>query len=202
LATTSRVQLLSLRAGDAQASNPNPSLVPDANGDPIPGLVFKKFAAPVEGAAARTAFEAVVDGETVSKANESGIWHTARDGNLKLVARAGDPALGGDFWEKFESLVLPDGLESGPIFTARVSSGQRTERGLWAVGSSEVLHLLLRTGLPIAVGGTERVVRSFIALEGASGPGGVARGYDDDQHVMAVVAFQDGTQALLSIAIP
>jgi hypothetical protein len=202
LAATDHIQVLSLRDGDRQPVPANPAQVPDASGAPISGVVFRKFAAPVDGPYPRTAFTAFLAGDGVSDENEMGIWHTGTDGILKLLARTGDPALGGGVWTKFESLVLPDGPESGPIFTARVGEARRTERGLWAVGSSGVLHLLLRTNLPIAIGETERIVRSFVALQAAPGSGGVARGYDDDRHVTALVAFRDGTQILLSMAIP
>ncbi|HEX5177422.1 MAG TPA: Ig-like domain-containing protein, partial [Chthoniobacteraceae bacterium] len=172
--------------------------VPGADGTPLPGLRFKKFFDPVAGADGRIAFIATVTGQGVRGTNRTGIWFTAGDGSVRLLARAGDLAPGGGRWASFESLSLPDGAESAPLFTGLLaidgSAGvSRTNRsGLWAADSTGTLHLLLRAGRPLTVNGAERTIKSFVALAPAPDSLGAAQGFDQEGNVTALVTFSDG----------
>jgi hypothetical protein len=182
-------------------------LVPGVDGNPLPGLKFKKFADPIAGANGSTAFSATVAGNGVPAANRSGLWFAAGDNVVKMLARAGDPAPGGGLWESFQSLVLPDGPKSGPLFTASLATGvdavtSLDNHGLWGVDSAGTLRLLLRTGQALLVNGADRTVQSFVALESTFGPVGASTGFDDAGRVMAIATFTDGSQALVQIALP
>ena len=65
-----------------------------------------------------------------------------------------------------------------------------------------ILQLLLRTGQTVAVDGANRRIKSFVALAPARGSLGAARGYDDQQHVTAVASLDDGTRAVIRVAVP
>jgi hypothetical protein len=126
-----------------------------------------------------------------------------------MLARAGEPAVGGGRWAAFQSLVLPNGAESGPIFTASLAVRgidavtRQSNQGLWGMDSDGVLQLLLRTGQTLMVEGSARTVKSFVALSPAFGTqAGAAAGFDDDGHVTAVATFTDGTQGMVEISIP
>jgi hypothetical protein len=117
-------------------------------------------------------------------------------------------APGGGRWQKFESLVFPDGPKSGPIFTARLlintadGVSLQNNRGLWAVDSGGELRLLLRTGEAMSIKGEERIIKGFNALLPQAASVGGAQGYDDDQHVAVLVTFTDRTEGIVRIAIP
>jgi hypothetical protein len=183
--------------------------VPGVDGAPLPGLIFKKFADPISGANGSTAFSATVAGPGVQAANRAGLWFAASDNIVRMLARAGELAPGGGRWAAFQSLVLPDGAQSGPIFTASLALKgadavtRQNNQGLWGVDSAGALQLLLRTGQAVMVNGSARTVKSFLALAPAFGThGGAATGFDDDGHVTALATFTDRSQALLDIAIP
>jgi hypothetical protein len=169
---------------------------------------YKSFRAPIAGPGKTAAFTASLEGPSVKASDQTGLWIAEGESTIRMLARTGDLAPGGGRWTEFESIVFPDGVESGPIFTAKLATSRRqnvtrqTRRGLWAVDSAGVLQLLLRTGDAIAVNGTARVVKSFVALTGASGSLGAARGYDNDQHVTVIASFADGAQATVNIAVP
>jgi hypothetical protein len=121
-----------------------------------------------------------------------------------MLARVGDVAPGGGQWSAFDSLVLPDGPNSGPIFTAsvKVPGKRRATRTLFGMDSEGQLHLLLGPGQSLTVNGGTREIASLRALEPARGSTGAARGFTDDGHVTALVTFTDQTKALVHIWIP
>jgi hypothetical protein len=183
--------------------------VPGVDGAPLPGLIFKKFADPISGANGSTAFSATVAGPGVHASNRAGLWFAAGDNIVRMLARSGELAPGGGRWAAFQSLVLPDGAQSGPMFTASLALKgadavtRQNNQGLWGVDSVGALQLLLRTGQAVMVNGSARTVKRFVALAPAFGThGGAATGFDDDGHVTALATFADGSQALLDIAIP
>ena len=130
---------------------------------------------------------------------------TARSASLPAKGRWLLAGVDGQFSSRSP---FPDGPESGPIFTARLTVSARdnvtakTDRGLWALDSGGTLQLLLRTGNGLSINGTTRVVKGFAALVAANGSLGAARGYDDDQHVTVLASFANGEQAIVNIAIP
>jgi len=179
-----------------------------ADGAVLPGLTFQRFADPVSGANGTAAFTATLSGRGVNKTNRSGLWAADADGALRMLARSGELAPGGGRWAGFESLVLPDGAPSGPLFTGRLvsSAGEGVnsgnDRGLWGVDSAGTLQLLLRSGDPLSVNGVERTIASFVALAPAAGSLGAAKGFDDNQSVMVIASFTDRTEALVSLTVP
>ncbi|MHA3775381.1 DUF7453 family protein [Verrucomicrobiota bacterium sgz303538] len=182
--------------------------VPATDGIPLTGLSFLKLSDPVTGAGERTAFTATLAGTGVKSSNRTGLWMRWADGIVRMLARAGDPAPGGGRWASFESLVFPDGAQSGPLFTAKLAVNAsegvtaKNNRALWGMDSAGALQLLLRTGQTLNVNGSTRTVKSFAALTAAAGSLGAANGFDDDQQVTALVTFTDNTQALIDIAVP
>jgi hypothetical protein len=197
-ATTSGLRQLA-RVGDLAAG---------ADGAEIAGVRYKKFGDPIAGPNGSTAFAAILEGEGVTASNRSGLWLGGSDGAVRELARTGALAPGGGTWTAFESLVFPDGPQSGPMFTARLAPSalenvtRQTRRGLWAVDSAGVLQLLLRAGDSVSLNGSTQMIKSFVALTGASGSLGAARGYDNDRHVTVVATFRNGEQAMLNIAVP
>lgn len=183
-------------------------LATGADGIEVAGVRYKKFGDPIAGPDGCTAFTAILEGAGVTSSNRSGLWLGESDGTVREFARTGGLAPGGGRWTVFESLVFPDGPQSGPIFTARLALSARenvtrqTRSGLWAVDSAGKLQLLLRTGDSVSVKGSTHVLKSFVALTGASGSLGAARGYDNDGHVTVVATFTDGEQAIVNIAVP
>jgi hypothetical protein len=182
--------------------------VPGPEATPLPGLRFKQFLDPISGANGQLAFIATIAGPGVRASNRSGIWFAGSDGVLRLLARAGDPAPGGGRWAAFESLALPDGNESAPLFTATLAIdggagiSRSNRRGLWAADSAGTLRLLLRAGQTYTVNGAPRVIKAFVALAPAPGSLGAAQGLDGSGNVTALVTFIDGTEAVLTIGLP
>ena len=160
---------------------------------------FGKFSDPVAGSEKRTAFLGTLVGSGVNDTNQTGIWYFDGSADLRLLARTGDPVQGGGTWLKFESLALPNGAQSGPIFTAKTSL---RDRGLWAVDSTGALTELIRTGKSLTVSGTARTVESFVALSPLPGANGVASGYTDNQQVSAIVTFVGGGEMLVNVVVP
>ena len=182
--------------------------VPGPDGTALPGLKFKKFLDPVAGVDGRIAFIGTIAGPGVGASNRTGIWFASADDGLKLIARAGGLAPGGGLWASFDSLALPDGPGSAPVFTGKLkvegSTGvtRSNRQGLWAVDSEGGLRLLLRAGQTYTVDGSARVVKTFVALAPSPDSLGAARGVDADGNVTALVTFTDGRQALLTMGVP
>jgi hypothetical protein len=182
--------------------------VPGQDGAPLAGLRFKQFLDPVAGAGGRIAFIGTVTGAGVRGSNRTGIWFAAADGSVRLLARTGDLAPGGGRWASFESLALPDGVESAPLFTGllAVDGGAGISRsnrqGLWAADSAGSLHLLLRAGHSMTVNGAARTIQNFVALAPARDSLGAAHGFDAEGNVTALVTFNDGTEAIVAIGLP
>jgi hypothetical protein len=174
-----------------------------SDGTPLLGANFKSFSDPVAGAERSAAFIGTLTGSGVTSSSKSGIWAADRAGVVRLLARTGELAPGGGAWSAFESLVLPDGPESGPLFVAKLTGVPKTSsRGLWGVDSTGTLRLLLRTGEFYPTSSGNRMLKSFVALVPSPGSAGAASGFDDDRHVTARAKFDDGTEAFLKIAIP
>lgn len=181
------------------------SSAPGIEISPGTSATFKAFTAPVSGADGRLAFLATVAGVKANVA--AGLWY-APDGEIPaLLARIGSDAPGGGKFASFTSLVLPDGPDSGPIFTGKLAVSKTdgitktNNLGLWAVDREGALQLVLRTGQEFEVNGTERTVKTFSALTPPKTNGSVF-GYDNAGHVTALVTFTDRTVALLEFALP
>jgi hypothetical protein len=175
-----------------------------------PGLggavAFKTFSDPVSGAHGRTAFAATLS--VVTATFSKGLWYSADGETLTEFARTGRPAPHGGKFAAFSSLALPDGAASGPIFTATLTAdtaagiSAANNFGVWAVNSSGVLKLVLRTGQKVVVNAVPLTIKSFTALTPAAGSIGAAHGYDNAGHVAVLATFTDKTVALLELTVP
>lgn len=175
-----------------------------------PGLggtvAFKTFSDPVSGAHGRTAFAATIS--VVTAPFSKGLWYSADGETLTELARTGRSAPHGGKFAAFSSLALPDGAASGPIFTATLTVDKAADisaannSGLWAVNSSGVLKLVLRTGQKVVVNAAPLTIKSFTALVPAPGSIGAAHGYDNAGHLAVLATFTDKTVALLEFTVP
>lgn len=170
------------------------------------GAKFQAFSDPVSGSDGRTAFAAQLAG--VPRAIASGLWYAADGATLALLARVGDAAPGGGVWASFQSLALPDGPRSGPIFTAKLATDHRAgisaanDLGLWVVDSDGILQRAFITGQTLELAGTARTVKSFTALLPGAGSIGATYGYDATGHIAVQATFTDRTSAVIEITIP
>jgi hypothetical protein len=113
-----------------------------------------------------------------------GLWYSADGETLTELARTGRPAPHGGKFAALSSLALPDGATSGPIFTATLTAdtaagiSAANNFGVWAVNSSGVLKLVLRTRQKVIVNAAPMTIKSFTALTPAPGSIGAAHGYE------------------------
>jgi hypothetical protein len=182
--------------------------VPNADGSPMAGVVFKTLADPVQGAGSAVAFQGTLAGFGLSTKTNAGIWHRAAGGSPKLIARTGDAAPGGGHWAAFKSMAFPHTPAGGPVFLGTLQTSaidgvsKNNNLGLWGIGSDGTLHLLLRTGQAAFVNNAPTTVKTFTALLPSPASAGTACGYDDDGNIAALVTFADTTQALILVSLP
>ncbi len=174
---------------------------PDQNGAVSAELIFREFRDPVINGEGAVAFIATVTSSN-GKNPRMGIWTTAGDGTLELVALQGEPAPGG-IWAGFRSLSLQRGHL---LFTALLKRGggvtAPNDFGAWSWTAQTGVTLEIREGVTQVVtpGGTKTV--KLLALfppvaqslgQGRShvtrAAGGVA--------MTARVTFTDRSQAIL-----
>ena len=141
------------------------------------------------------AFKGRMVGPGVMSLNDAGIWVKDAEG-LRLVAREGfeAPGTNGARFTVLESLVMPD--PGSVFFTAKLWDGTR---GLWAWRRQTGLARVLWEGQVIR--GTERLgrVASFQAISLVPGSPGHGRYDASQQTVDALVRFDDGRTAILTV---
>jgi hypothetical protein len=178
------------------------------------GLRFSSFDDPLMNDQFAIAFPASLD--NAPSGLNKGIWWRQPGGQLQLVAIAGGQPAGvanGAAWSGFQSVALPDGLASGPVFTAKLyvpawsepnpaAITRSNNTGIWGVDSTGALWLLARTGSTINVGGKNRVIKTLTALSAVSGSCGQSRSYNSSGEVIYRAAFTDGGQAVIKVALP
>jgi len=88
----------------------------------------------------------------VNTLNNKGLWYKLDAREPFLIARRGSaaPGVAGGIFSDFSSYALPEGTR-GPIFIATLKVGTggvtaATDRGLWAMDSLGVTHLIIRDG--------------------------------------------------------
>ena len=172
--------------------------------DGAPGTTFSSFTDPVFNDNSEVAFIAKLKATGLTSANNNGIWWGNTSG-LDLVARAGSTAVGvANAWASFTSLALPRDI--GPAFTAKLVLGGGIDKtnnfGLWAVDDTDTLHLLVRTGDMIAIGGPAKRVKTLTVLGNVGGTPTQGRAYSADSALIYRVTFDDGTQAILKVQFP
>lgn len=163
--------------------------------DPVCGTVF--------GGSVIHAFTATLKGAPASA--DTGIWSGLFSPNL--IAREGDepPGAAGTKWKAFTSLSVLN--ERGPMFLATLASGTikvkpADDTGLWATDTTGALRLILREGDEIAPG---KKLRSFDVLEAVAGSPGQRRAWthgDASARIIYRAFFTDGSNAIVSTAVP
>lgn len=185
-------------------------------GTGAPGIDFAAFANfldPVFNAQLVTAFTASVTGTGVTAKNGTGIWQTAFDDSLVLIARTGDepPGIPGAVWASFTSLALPDHANS--VFVAKVAAGPldaglpsgvtvNNNVGLWGIDSKGVLRLLVRSGDPLKVAGVPKTLSMFTILDAVPGSSGQGRSYNAASDLVYRATFTDHSQAIMRLHLP
>ncbi|HEX8296302.1 MAG TPA: HYR domain-containing protein [Chthoniobacteraceae bacterium] len=169
---------------------------------------FSGFFDPVRNDFGEVAFLSGLRGTAVSPRNKAALF-SGNAGNLALTARLGAPApdengqLTGAVWSKFVSYALPDGLGGKLIFVAETTGGDsepKNKVGLWAVDSTGLLRRLIRTGVPLTLGGSP--LATMTVLGAVPGSYGTARSYNATGSLALLAAFADKSQALVRVDIP
>lgn len=136
-------------------------------------------------------------------ASYNALWWKPVGAPLMLVAKQGTFASLPEVirWQSFQSLALPGG-NTGPVFTAKVrhqAGGNRRDLlGLYAVDSRGTLHELLRSETQIE----GKTVKSFDTLKVSIGSAGVARCFNSQHTIVALITFSDRSTAITKFTLP
>lgn len=180
----------------------------------VPGAEFASFNDPIAAAEfdgpPYVAFEAGLRGGTVNKTNDRGLWVYPRDGIAApyLLARTGSeaPGTGGAVFDKFDSMASLSDMLRGVAFTASLRGNgvnKGNNYGLWAHDNGGQPVLIFRTGQKVPAANVVRTVKSFTVMKGVPVSAGQDRTSSFGWGTIALRAeFTDGTQALLSVALP
>lgn len=165
----------------------------------ISGATFSVFKDPVLNKHGNVAFLATVAG--VPKNADTGIWFKGLNG-LELIAREGMAAadVAGGTFASFLSLALPD--TGRVVFTATLTKGRggvtpKNDVGVWMVGESGELHLLVREGDTVSVNGVDRVVKTVAIFGPVNGSPGQRRGFNSAGEVLLRLGFTDAAGAIV-----
>lgn len=160
-----------------------------------PLAFIKQLGDPVAGDVGSFAYLAQVGNK--GPTSQALIWRVGFD-RLGIV-RQGSllPGSQTERFGKIKSVVVPRGINRGPVFTAMTSRGL----SLWMLRDTGEPELVVGPGMPLNIDGTERTVSSIRALEGAKGAGIAARGYDNFGRVDALIKFTDGTESLVQFSL-
>jgi hypothetical protein len=156
-------------------------------------------------------FSATLRGGVAAGSNLGGLWQTdglsAPEPVARLGARATDASgneLPNTTWSSIVSFALPDGANAGAIFRATLAGTGAplgTNAGLWAVDSTGLIRLLLRTGQTITHPNGDKKVSAFTVLNALPGSFGARRSYNAHGSVAVQVTFIGGAQAILRLDI-
>lgn len=116
-------------------------------GDQAPGLpdgvVFSGFDPPVLNDAGQVAFRGFIAGEGIDSFNDIGVWAQDRDGDLRLIARAGDVL------ETSPGQFLKIGAPSfAASFTGQTGASSFNDRGQLAICAGGIGFISNRVALP------------------------------------------------------
>jgi hypothetical protein len=147
----------------------------------------------------------------VTRADDTGIWWQPDGEAALLVVREGEEPSGvpGAKWKSFDSLALP-GTGHGPLFLASLVTGfgrhpgpggvtNDTDKGLWALDSTDTLQLLVRNGVTQIDGQT---VKRFTALQAVKGSPGVTRSFNAGGTVVWRANFTHDGIGIIKTAVP
>ena len=147
--------------------------------------------------------------------SDFGIWTSANDGTLKLLAREGDPAPGVNngssdgVFARFiahQAAPLGDSLRANVFLAAlrpRAGGVNRLNRiGLWAADQDGNVELLVRTGDLIQVGEAEEPIRLISVMRVTPGTRGSGRATSETGKVVCLAGLPRGKQAVIVIQMP
>jgi hypothetical protein len=184
-------------------------------GDAAPGFtggVFSKLRDPVTASFGRVSFTARVAGGGVTLANDDGIWVASDCGCEKeLIAQEGTQppgVLAGATWRTFLELALPESPFFGPIFVAQMAVPKGNEpnpagitkandTGFWITDATFVVHLALREGQQLQVGGVTKTVRGFKPITVVPGSPAQTRSHSSSNILVYQVVFTDMSTAIV-----
>lgn len=179
----------------------------------VPGSPkFASFSDPVTNARGAILFMGTLRAGTGVGANLGALWQTDGASPPEVVARIGAPAVdkNGDAiadttWSAFSSFALPDGPGAGALFVAQLAGKAvkpQEKLGLWAVDSTGLTRLLLRTGGKVTLPSGEKTITAFTILNALPGSFGARRSYNSSGSVAVQVTFTNLSQAILRLDVP
>jgi cyclophilin family peptidyl-prolyl cis-trans isomerase len=173
---------------------------------------FATFTDPAMNDQGALLFSATLRGGVAAGSNLGGLWQTDGINAPEPVARLGARATDADgnelpntTWSSFVSFALPDGANAGPIFRATLAgtgATTATNAGLWAVDSTGLVRLLLRTGQTVTLPTGDKKISAFTVLNALPGSFGARRSYNANGSLAVQVTFIGGAQAILRLDIP
>ncbi len=183
-----------------------------------PGCVFSSFGNPLINSSGNVAFTAKLKGNGVSTANNQSLYLATWDPETQtytpeLITRTGlaAPGVDGGIFASFSSLALPDAL-SAPhriFLSANLVKDPlngivaANAAGVWGCDEAGQLHLLIRAGQSVDVGGgVTKTIKSFTVLKAVVGSYGVSRSFNDNGDLVYNATFTDATQAILTTQSP
>ena len=147
-------------------------------------------------------------GGAITSSNSDGIWarSPATSNGLTLIAREGAQAPqtpAGAVFSTFDAAIVSGGGREA--FTANLLAGKggvttANDRGLWMRSSAGQFELVLREGASIPVSATDIRTVANITLDKSSESG--AAGFSDANSIKILVAFTNGSSAIMSYAAP
>jgi autotransporter-associated beta strand protein len=184
------------------------------NGDkPLPNdtATLQEFSAVTMDSAGRVAFLAKLKSASAARSDDTAIF-TVDESGPKLIAREGSAPPGvaaGARWEKFPSVALPD-APCGPIFSGRLLvplPGQpnpanitfRNRTGVWAVDSTGVVRLIVRTGDALV---PTKQIKAFTLLSWVDGSPSQSRFFNTEGEIIYRATLSDGSQTIVKATLP
>jgi len=177
-------------------------------GDAAPGTdgVFSAIGTIVRRSDGDALVQATIKGGTTIGSTNTGLWWR-KGGVLTLLAREGFAApVDGGLWQSFQSIALPDGAVSAPIFTGTLRPKEtidpRNNLGLWAANLAGELQLVLRTGDTFQIDAQTKTLRSFTVLSIVPGSPAQTRSFNSNRELIYRALFTDGSKAILTKDLP
>ena len=181
----------------------------DANGLPF-GPMFKSFRDPVLASDGSIAFIAKFGGAGVTTANDEALFTNA-DGKLRMVARKGSTLPGAPAGSQLKSFssasISSDGVNTDILFTGSLLAGAGGAAGAGGVTTANdvcawrwngEVETILREGGAISNVSASGLKTSRLLMTSA-GSAGQSRGHVSAGSAAFQAAFQNGSQALVSL---
>jgi len=162
--------------------------------------VFASFSDPVARDDGAVAFYAKLKPGIggVKASDAAGIWSNI-SGTLALIARQSQQAEGaetGVLYSAFTSIALPD--VGGPVFLAKLKT-KKNNVGIWATDDAGVVHIVVRTGDTLTIGGEPKIVKTLEFLPTLLGVSGQTRSFNTAGDLTFRAVFTDKTEAILKV---